>query len=348
MVLRREGTPLPRRESLAHREIPSPSGIPCPPTRQSSKQNLKAVTNRGVLPSVAFCFRSTIGFFAQVGWLLLSLSRLVLDTSKDRLEERDPFFVCLLYYEHFLISLYLHIDITRPKCHDEGYRLPLNTLLPHSPRTEPPNRFRTAYLPPHPPPHPHPPPLLLLLLLTTTATLPLTPIQHPLHLPLPPTPPTHLPLPPSHLPPQRRPQQTPPLITRVLGAGHKHQRLHGVLFHGCVLGGGAWFAGRGRGGGGGEGCVWGSVSRGVYPRGMGEAAGVDVCGGREGGMRIGVFAPEGLVGPGRGGGVAVGVVKPLGAGVVVWLGGGGIGEDGAIGQGAAGSWAGARGAEGAG
>ncbi len=42
--------------------------------------------------------------------------------------------------------------------------------------------------------------------------------------------------------------------------------------------------------------------------------------------------------------MAVGIVEALGAGVVVRLGVGG----GAIGQGAAGSWAGARGAEGAG
>lgn len=47
--------------------------------------------------------------------------------------------------------------------------------------------------------------------------------------------------------------------------------------------------------------------------------------------------------------MAVGIVEALGAGVVVWLsGGGGVGEDGAIRKGPAGCGAGARGAEGAG
>jgi len=58
-----------------------------------------------------------------------------------------------------------------------------------------------------------------------------------------------------------------------------------------------------------------------------------------------VFAPEGLVGSGRGWGswLAVCVVKPLGTGVLVRLSvgreRGRMSEDGAIGQGAAGSWA---------
>lgn len=74
---------------------------------------------------------------------------------------------------------------------------------------------------------------------------------------------------------------------------------------------------------------------------MGEAAGVDVCGGSEGGlgMGVGVLAPEGLVG--WGGGVG-GVVVVGMSGGVVWISGGGKGK------GAAGCGAGARGGGGAG